>query len=175
MGWIAPAVARDSRVCVYDRAGRGWSDAANGPHDAVQTAADLHTLLDRAHIPGPYVLAGHSFGGLYILTFAATYPDQVAGMVLLDSTGPVPGPAPPTNAGSYDLLSRIATLLPALAHLGAAHLIADPYDTLPPRSRDEARATASTARSVGSYLNEFFEGSRARIKPHHLLTLPVSR
>jgi pimeloyl-ACP methyl ester carboxylesterase len=53
MAWIAPAVARDTRVCVYDRAGRGWSDAADGPQDALQTVRDLHTLLDRAHIPGP--------------------------------------------------------------------------------------------------------------------------
>ena len=97
MAWIAPAVARDTRVCVYDRAGRGWSDAADGPQDAVQTATDLHTLLDRAHVPGPYVLAGHSFGGLYVLTFAATYPDQVAGLVLLDSTSPNPGANPPIN------------------------------------------------------------------------------
>jgi len=141
MGWIAPVVARDTRVCVYDRAGRGWSDPADGPQDAVQTRTDLHTLLDHAHIPGPYVLAGHSFGGLYILTAAATYPDQVAGMVLLDSTAPVPGPVPPTHAGSYNLVGRISALLPAVAHLGAAHLIGDSYDSLPPRSRDEARAT----------------------------------
>jgi pimeloyl-ACP methyl ester carboxylesterase len=161
MGWIAPVVARDTRVCVYDRAGRGWSDPADGPQDAVQTITDLHTLLDQAHIPGPYVLAGHSFGGLYILTFAATYPDQVAGMVLLDSTAPVPGPVPPTKAGSYDLVGRISALLPAVAHLGAAHLIGDSYDSLPPRSRDEARATVSTAHSVKSFINEFFEGSTA--------------
>ena len=161
MGWIAPVVARDTRVCVYDRAGRGWSDPADGPQDAVQTITDLHTLLDHAHIPGPYVLAGHSFGGLYILTFAATYPDQVAGMVLLDSTAPAPGPVPPTKAGSYDLVGRISALLPAVAHLGAAHLIGDSYDSLPARSRDEARATVSTAHSVKSFINEFFEGSTA--------------
>ena len=94
MAWITAAVAQDSRVCVYDRAGKGWSDPADGPQDAVQTATDLHTLLDRANVPGPYVLAGHSFGGLYVLTFAAQYPDQVAGLVLLDSTAPVAGPAP---------------------------------------------------------------------------------
>ncbi len=64
------------------------------PQDGDQIAADLHTLLERAHIPGPYVLAGHSFGGLYVLRFAAMFPDQVAGMVLLDSTAPKPGPAP---------------------------------------------------------------------------------
>jgi pimeloyl-ACP methyl ester carboxylesterase len=161
MAWIATAVAQDTRVCVYDRAGRGWSDPADGPQDAAETATDLHTLLDRAHIPGPYVLAGHSFGSLYVLTFAATYPDQVAGLVLLDCTAPRPGVAPPTNAGSYKLIGRISTLLSATAHLGAAHLIPDFYDTLPPRARDEARATVSTARSVESYLNEFLAGSVA--------------
>jgi pimeloyl-ACP methyl ester carboxylesterase len=107
------------------------------------------------------VLAGHSFGGLYVLTFAATYPDQVAGLVLLDSTAPVPGPIPPTKAGSYDLVGRISALLPALAHLGAAHLIGDSYDSLPPRAGDQARATVSTAHSVKSFVNEFFEGSRS--------------
>jgi pimeloyl-ACP methyl ester carboxylesterase len=161
MAWIAPAVAHDTRVCVYDRAGRGWSDPADGLQDAAPTAADLHTLLDRGHIPGPYVLAGPSFGGLYVLTFAATYPDQVAGLVLLDSTAPVPGPVPPTKAGSYDLVGRISALLPAVAHLGVAHLIGDAYDSLPPRSRNEARATVSTAHSVGSFLDEFLEGSRS--------------
>ena len=86
MGLIAPAVARDSRVCVYDRAGRGWSDPAASPPDGAQIATDLHTLLDRAHVPGPYVLAGHSFGGLYVRTYAAKYPEEVAGLVLVDST-----------------------------------------------------------------------------------------
>jgi pimeloyl-ACP methyl ester carboxylesterase len=87
------------------------------------------------------VLAGHSFGGLYILTFAANYPGQVAGMVLLDSTAPASAPGPPPKTGSYDRLGRISALLPALAHLGAARLYAQfSYDSLPPRSRDEAPA-----------------------------------
>ena len=106
--WIAPAVARDTTVCVYDRAGRGWSDAADSPQDGDHIAADLHTLLDRAHVPGPYVLAGHSFGGLYVLSFAAQFPDQVAGLVLLDSTAPKPGPALPTDTESYSALGRVA-------------------------------------------------------------------
>jgi len=107
-GWVAPAVAADSRVCVYDRAGRGWSDAVGGPLDAVRIAADRHTLLDRAEAPGSYVLAGHSFGGLYVQTFAANYPDQVAGLVLLDSTAPKPGPALSTRAESYSVFGRVA-------------------------------------------------------------------
>ena len=86
MGLIAPAVARDTRVCVYDRAGRGWSDPAEGTQDGTRIATDLHTLLHTAGIPGPYVLAGHSFGGLYVRSYAAQYPDDVAGLVLVDST-----------------------------------------------------------------------------------------
>src|SRR5215217_7334583 len=86
--WIAPTVAADTRVCVYDRAGRGWSEPTDTPQDATQVAADLQTLLQRAHVPGPYVLAGHSFGGLYVLTYADRYPGDVAGMVLIDSTNP---------------------------------------------------------------------------------------
>jgi pimeloyl-ACP methyl ester carboxylesterase len=163
MAWIAPVVARDSRVCVYDRAGRGWSDAAAGPQDAMQIATDLHTLLERAHIPGPYVLAGHSFGGLYILTFAATYPDQVAGMVLLDSTAPASAPTPPTKTTeAYDFLGRIAALLPAVAHFGVARLGGQSYyGSLPPGSRDEARAKSATASYLRSYIDEFRAGAKA--------------
>ena len=88
LGWIAPAVAHNTTVCVYDRAGRGWSEAAATPQDGSQIATDLRTLLHRGGVPGPYVLVGHSFGGLYVQTFAARYPDEVAGMVLVDSTAP---------------------------------------------------------------------------------------
>ena len=87
MAWVTPAVARQTRVCVYDRAGRGGSETADGPQDGARVATDLHTLLHRAGVPGPYVLAGHSFGGLYVRIFAAHYPDEVAGLVLIDSTG----------------------------------------------------------------------------------------
>ena len=156
--WIAPAVARDTTVCVYDRAGRGWSDATDGPQDGTHIAADLHTLLERAHIPGPYVLAGHSFGGLYVQSFAAQFPDQVAGMVLLDSTAPKPGPARPPTAVPPTSRSR-RRLVSAVAHLGVGRLIAQfSYGTLPPRARDEARANASTARNLASFIEEYVEG-----------------
>jgi pimeloyl-ACP methyl ester carboxylesterase len=161
LGWIAPAVARDTTVCVYDRPGRGWSDAATNPQDGDQIAADLHTLLERAHIPGPYVLAGHSFGGLYVLRFAAMFPDQVAGMVLLDTTAPKPGPAP-TNSGSDTILNRVSVLISLVAHFGVGNLIAQSsYGSLPPRAQGEARANASTARHLASFLQEFLQANTA--------------
>ncbi len=140
---------------MYDRAGRGWSDATDSPQDGTHIAADLHTLLDRADVPGPYVLAGHSFGGLYVQSFAAQFPDQVAGMVLLDSTAPKPGP-PPTDTQSSDVVSRLSGLVSAVAHLGVGRLIAQATSgTLPPRAQEEADANASTARHLASFVREY--------------------
>ena len=131
LGWITPAVARETRVCVYDRAGRGWSEPADTPQDAAQIATELHTLLHRGQVSGPYVLAGHSFGGLYTLAFAARYPDEVAGMVLVDSTAPAPAEpgalrTPSGDGGSYDLLGRVSVLLSTSARLGLGRLVGIP-------------------------------------------------
>jgi pimeloyl-ACP methyl ester carboxylesterase len=160
LGWIAPAVAADTQVCVYDRAGRGWSDPADSPQDATQIATDLHTLLDRGQVPGPYVLAGHSFGGLYVLTFAALYPDDVGGMVLVDSTAPAPEPMDEPNSSgaedSFNIMSRVSALASASARVGLGRLIAlADYGTLPAQSRDEMRASAATARYMQSTIDEY--------------------
>ncbi|MDQ0095029.1 alpha/beta fold hydrolase [Paeniglutamicibacter psychrophenolicus] len=123
---IAPLVAGDTRVCVYDRAGKGWSDSTTALQDGAQVAADLHTLLQRGNIPGPYVLAGHSFGGLYALTFAARYPQDTAGMVLVDSTAPASEPEPDSaqaaRAGSEDTMNRLSALVAGAARLGIGRL-----------------------------------------------------
>jgi len=170
-GWVTPAVARDTTVCVYDRAGRGWSDPADGPQDGIHIAADLHTLLERAQVPGPYVLAGHSFGGLYVQSFAAQFPGQVAGLVLLDSTAPKPGPGRPINAGSGDMVDRVSALAAASAHLGVGRLIASgSYGTFPARVRDEARANSSTAAHLGSFIKEFFGGADMSMQQASALT-----
>jgi len=170
VAWIAPVVARDTTVCVYDRAGRGWSDATDSPQDGTHIAADLHTLLDRAHIPGPYVLAGHSFGGLYVQSFAAQFPDQVAGLVLLDSTAPKPGP-PPTDTQSSEVVGRLSALVSAVAHLGVGRLIAQSsYGTLPPHAQDEARANASTAGHLASFFQEFLAEANTSMQEASSLT-----
>lgn len=160
LGWIRPAVASKTRVCVYDRAGRGWSEAADTPQDATQIATDLHTLLHRGHVPGPYVLAGHSFGGLYALTFADRYPDEVAGMVLVDSTAPASAAKPmatsPGDGGSYDVMDRASALVSPSARLGLVRLYSQfDYGSLPPRSRDEVRANGATASNLRSTIDEY--------------------
>lgn len=85
---ITDPISATTRVCAYDRAGQGWSDDVASPQDAVTAAQDLHALLVAAGEHGPYVLVGHSIGGDYALTYAARYPEQVAGLVLLDSSSP---------------------------------------------------------------------------------------
>lgn len=82
---VAPEVAKFTRVVTYDRAGLGWSDSAPGPRTAEAMVADLHALLHAVHVPDPYVLVGQSFSGMLIRLYAYRYPDEAAGLVLLDS------------------------------------------------------------------------------------------
>lgn len=172
MGLIAPAVARDSRVCVYDRAGRGWSDSASSPPDGAQIATDLHRLLDRAHVPGPYVLAGHSFGGLYVRTYAAKYPAEVAGLVLVDSTAAHNTPVSAQNAGSYSVLKHVSSLAATTSRLGVGRLIAGTsFSELPPRYRDDARKTAATGKEMGGFLDEFGVANRSEAEAGQLRSL----
>ncbi|WP_405065538.1 alpha/beta hydrolase [Kribbella sp. NBC_01510] len=172
MGLIAPAVARDSRVCVYDRAGRGWSDPAASPPDGAQIATDLHNLLDRAHVPGPYVLAGHSFGGLYVRTYAAKYPEEVAGLVLVDSTAAKSTPVSPQKASSYSVLKHLSSLVATTSRLGVGHLVADTgFSDLPPRYRDDARASAATGKEMSGFLDEFGVANRSEAEAGELRSL----
>lgn len=89
---VLPAVARFTRVCAYDRPGtyllpdeRSQSDAAAMPRSALDIARDLRALLRAARVPGPYVLVGHSFGGLVARLYATTWPQEVAGLVSIDA------------------------------------------------------------------------------------------
>jgi len=83
---VQTEVAKFAKVCSYDRAGYGLSESGPQPRTARQIAVELHTLLHNADISGPYVLVGHSIGGLYIRMFTELYPDEVAGLVFVDSS-----------------------------------------------------------------------------------------
>lgn len=88
MGWnaVQPEIAKFTRVCSYDRAGYGWSDAGPLPRTSAQLAQELHTLLQNAGERPPFVLVGHSFGGFNVRVYNGRYPDQVVGVVLVDAS-----------------------------------------------------------------------------------------
>jgi len=85
-GLVQPEASRFARVCSYDFAGFAWSDPGPIPRTMRQDAYELHTLLKTAGIKSPYVLVGHSLGGLLTRVYADEYPSEVAGIVLIDST-----------------------------------------------------------------------------------------
>ncbi len=85
---VQPELAKTTRTCSYGRAGLGGSGEIPGVHDAADEIRDLERLLDRAEIQPPYVLVGHSYGGLLVRMFADMHRDDVAGVILLDSSHP---------------------------------------------------------------------------------------
>lgn len=147
---VQPEVARNALVCSYDRAGLGWSEPGPQPRDGAHIAEDLHRLLANANIPGPYVLAGHSYGGLYIRAFASQYPDEVAGLVLLDSAHPDQWTRTPEGQAQFTGDSRLYSMGRILARFGLLRFGPNPYAATPSdwpaNIRAEWRALASTNR-----------------------------
>jgi pimeloyl-ACP methyl ester carboxylesterase len=151
---VQSSVAKTTRVCTYDRAGTGWSEASPNPRTAREFAAELHTLLANAKVPGPYVLVGHSLGGYTVRVYAHDYPAEVAGLVLIDAQKlppPNDAPAPPTpKPGGVSLPSLIA-------RTGLPRLLAGPTglsDGLPPQVQKAYTAFAVTPRAIQTVLDE---------------------
>jgi pimeloyl-ACP methyl ester carboxylesterase len=156
-GWtrITTELSRTTRVCTYDRAGQGWSDDVDTPQDAPAVAADLHTLLARADESGPYVLVGHSAGGPYVMTYAAQYPDEAAGMVLLDSMSPYEFTDLPGFATEQSMMSRGLAVLPTLTRLGAGRILpTSAWSSLPEPAASQVQAFAASARGMRNMRDE---------------------
>jgi pimeloyl-ACP methyl ester carboxylesterase len=157
-GWIAPEVARDTRVCTYDRAGRGWSDPAGVRQDGIALAADLHALLERGGVTGPYVLVGHSSGAQYVRIFAGRYPDAVAGMVLLDGQPAEVLERLPHFSLFHRVFRRVFTGFLPLARFGVGRLLYhDDFANLPSPARAMEQFDASSSRAARSLRDEFEE------------------
>jgi pimeloyl-ACP methyl ester carboxylesterase len=124
-------------------------------------AAELHTLLQRANIPEPYVLAGHSFGGLYVRVFAAQYPTEVAGLVLVDASHPDQFTRTPEGRAAYSSMARMFRLYPMLARLGILRVIGFPAvdPALPKPQQDELDALMRPTQFAVTAVDEFFSSS----------------
>jgi pimeloyl-ACP methyl ester carboxylesterase len=160
-------VSGTTRVCAYDRAGMGWSEMGPDPRDAKQITGELHTLLGKAGIEGPYVLVGHSFGGMYMQTYAARYPDEVAGVALVDSsTDPDQFSQRPQARDSYEPQKQTFAVVPQLvrlgvslpARLGVVRLLSklDPASPeLPQQQREQIDALTPSTRQWSTSALEF--------------------
>lgn len=160
--WVQPDVAKETRVCTYDRAGYGWSDPGPLPRNAEQFAKELHTLLHQANIPGPYVMVGHSLGGLTVRVFTGTYPSEVAGVVLIDSMSPrqfeLSSKNPVTQSDPHSHPFVPSTIL---ARSGLVRLLAGPLGLipdLPPDARNVYLAQISHAAYLQAYFGDESRG-----------------
>jgi len=149
--WVQPEVAKTTRVCTYDRAGMGWSEASPQPRTTREFATELHTLLVEANEPGPHVLVGHSLGGYTMRVYAHDYPEEVAGLVLIDAQklpaadNSTPQPAPEPGG----------TSLPALiARIGLVRLLSGVNQDLPPQDQQAYKAISVTPRWIQTALDE---------------------
>jgi pimeloyl-ACP methyl ester carboxylesterase len=151
---IQPEIAKSTRVCSYDRSGLGWSE--RGPSEAgtrAGVAAQLHALLDRAGIEGPYILVGHSLGGMYVREFARRYPDDVAGFVFVDSSHEEMGrKATPDEreevTGQMKMLRYVRYLMP----FGVQRLVNQPVSN----ARDLPETDQALAKGIGYRTTAYF-------------------
>ena len=155
--WVQAKVSRATRVCAFDRAGEGWSGGTAVRQDGHQLAFDLHALLQTAHVPGPYVLAGHSVGGTYALVYADQYPKQVAGVALIDSATPDQFDLSDYRS-FYSMFKRASALLPVAARTAMGRMtLGSGFGSLPPSARDAARAFNSSPRQLTASRIEFLQ------------------
>ena len=169
--WVQAEIARTTRVCTYDRAGMGWSEASPYPRTARQFAKELHILLANANEPGPYVLAGHSLGGYTVRLYAHDYPGEVSGLVLIDAQklpapdAATPQPAPKPGGNSLPAL---------LARVGLVRLLTDPLGAirnLSPEEKQTYQPYAVTPRSVQTVVDEFIGMAEGGMQARAVTTL----
>jgi pimeloyl-ACP methyl ester carboxylesterase len=122
---VQPALSTLTRVCSYDRAGFGWSEAGPPPRTAGRIAEELRTLLANARVPPPFILVGHSFGGFVMRIFAARYRADVAGLVLVDPAHPEDWVRPaPKEQIKIDRGIRLCRIGAGAARRGVARVVA---------------------------------------------------
>ena len=117
---VQPQIGELTRACSYDRAGYGWSDAGPEPRTSARIVSELSMLLENADVSSPYILVGHSFGGLNVRLFARSFPERVAGLVLVDGSHEGQLEVLPELPAATRFLTRLA---PVLTRIGVPRLM----------------------------------------------------
>jgi pimeloyl-ACP methyl ester carboxylesterase len=171
--WVQREISDTIRVCAYDRSGMGWSESGPDPRDAKHLAGELHALVEGAGIDGPYVMVGHSFGGLYTQTYAARYPDEVAGVTLIESSHPEQFSRLPEARDSYEQTKLLYTVASLLARIGVVRLfnLSPAPPELPHQQRAQIAALNPSTRQVSSTSQEFRDTSQRTAQAASLSSL----
>jgi pimeloyl-ACP methyl ester carboxylesterase len=158
---VQPEIAKFTRVCSYDRAGTGWSDASPLARTSKNITDELHTLLKNGDVPGPYILVGHSFGGLDIRLYASKYPNEVVGMVLVESSHEDQmEKMPPRPESNFQKLLVNPNIAPFLASIGVFRILnhlpqsRTAIQMYPPDIQQMYVAEASTVKNIRSQTQE---------------------
>jgi pimeloyl-ACP methyl ester carboxylesterase len=150
---VQPEVSKFARVCAYDRAGMAWSDSGVGPRTSGQVVTELHALLGNVGVRAPYVLVGHSIAGIHVQLYASQYPDEVAGLVLVDSSHE----DQLSRKGMTPIPSFYPPLIKAVSPFGVVRLmdlVGTPSPNTPPEVEAKRAAIYSHTRSMYSYADE---------------------
>jgi pimeloyl-ACP methyl ester carboxylesterase len=175
---VQPEIAKETRVCAYDRAGYGWSEAGPQPRDSQQVATELHTLLAKYGIDGKVILVGHSLGGLFVQHYARTYPQQVAGIVLVDSVHPeqslrMKEDVRKTYEQNLEILTKFTSIA---APSGLLRLFNQPEtiiaSKLPGKHRPAARALGLQTRAYRAPADEMASFVDSQIQVRNAAPLP---
>jgi len=146
---VAAEVAKSTQVITYDRAGLGWSEPALGPRDSDAVVKDLHAALKARGIEGPFVLVGHSAGGLHVRMYSYSYPEDVAGIVLVDSSHEEQWESyPPAVREQFEQVQEMVSLFSQTARFGLVRLLdSDPENGDIPKSIRNTQKALSARQS----------------------------
>jgi pimeloyl-ACP methyl ester carboxylesterase len=151
-------ISQFARVCAYDRAGYGWSERSHKRRTPQEVVAELHTLLKNAGEGGPYVLVGHSLGGLFIRQYFTQYPDEVVGMVFIDILPEKLSEYLPTYQQMQRASLRAFRAVAVLAHFGLARLIVSRrLGSQPSYILPQDRAAYAIQSISSTYLDSLYE------------------
>ena len=179
---VLRAASPETTVCAYDRAGLGWSNAPRGPTTIDGMADDLHVLLKAAGIAPPYIVAGHSMGGIVARRFRSRYPADVAGMLLIDSSheGQARRFGGNRDWATLRRAARRKVRILGLRRLGVRAGFAGGFDAASldretvPEYAGAAKAVSLTARQRRAVVRELLLLARPQGQPQNLGDLPLT-